>query len=91
MRSTFDLMMDLLNMDSIEEMWDSWNKIADEVIPPSFDIVDAADGANYVRVDTDQGIRDRIEYLSDRLDPARCYWLDFNIRQYLGKPLRDKT
>jgi hypothetical protein len=29
-----------------------------------------------------------IHYLSDRLDPARCYWLDKAIREICGKPIR---
>lgn len=84
--NTFELMTNLLTKKSIEEMWDDWIDIASTVIPIGFDMSDAADGAIQEDKDpTESSIRERIEYLADRLDPARCYWLDYNIRKFLGK------
>jgi hypothetical protein len=75
---------------SIEAMWEDWNKIASSVIPIDFDMRDAIEGANCPDgCITEDSIRERMEYLSDRLDPARCYWLDYKIRLFLGKEMRD--
>lgn len=92
--SIFDRMTALLDKSSIEEMWGSWCLIANEVIPRGYDLRDAAEGSlspfDSVMEINEEWIRDRIEYLSDRADPSRVYWLDSAIRWYLNKESRDK-
>lgn len=90
--SVYESMINLLDRPSIEDMWCTWSSIANRIIPSSFEMVDALDSSTCPEVEDEnleEFIRDRISYLSDRLDASRCYWLDFLIRRYLKKPMRD--
>lgn len=83
-------MEQIANLPSIQEMWEPWDSLANELIPEGFTVEDAEKGSIRPDLVNEGWVRDRLEYLSDRADPARVYWLDFAIRVLLGKRPRDR-
>jgi hypothetical protein len=83
-----DALLEISELSTIADMWERWNAIACFLIPSDYDMRDALEVAEPVTDPEDscdeQSIRSRMRYLSDRLDPARCYWLDCRIRLHLG-------
>jgi hypothetical protein len=86
---------EIAKLDSLPKMWVHWKELADRVIPADYDMRDAAEA---VELFDPQGvgasellkhIADRMDYLSDRLDPGRAYDLDNAIRFALGLGSRD--
>jgi hypothetical protein len=86
-----DTLLEISELPTIADMWERWNAIACFIIPSDYEIRDAIEDAKpgTGREDCgDEFIRSRMRYLSDRLDPARCYWLDRRIRLHLGMEQR---
>lgn len=83
-------MEQIAELPSIREMWEHWDLLAKDLIPEDFTQEDALKGSLQPNLVNDEWVRDRMEYLSDRADPARIYWLDWAIRILLKKPPRDE-
>jgi hypothetical protein len=87
----FERMQALSQRDTVGEIWEEWCEIANAIIPEGFNAIDASEGSippNIEDID-DIWIFDRLDYLSDRADSARIYWLDWAIRYFLQLPCRD--
>jgi hypothetical protein len=89
--------MEALSKLPINEIWEPWCEIANKIIPSNYELKDALDGCDMPILSEyapgseslARSIKNRITYLSDRLDIDRCYMLDYKIRYYFGKNLRE--
>jgi hypothetical protein len=101
MSDLLQYLLEINESETIAEMWPLWEIIAQTCIPPGFDLRDASEGAKPLDDCSEENIRDTLDELkedcvlrrldgsSERFTAARCYWLDYAIRQYLGMMMRE--
>jgi hypothetical protein len=78
----------------LPKLWEHWDKIFSAILPENYELRDAIRDSGHrakkvEAVGREEWCRYRMRYLSDRLDPARGYWLDFELRILLGIDARE--
>jgi hypothetical protein len=85
-----DRLIQMSTAPDLKSIWEAWDEIASRVIPDDYELRDCCEtidfDPNFEKTFVE--IMSRMSYLSDRLDPARCFALDWAIRRCLGKAQR---
>jgi hypothetical protein len=81
-----DQLIHMSTAPDLKSIWKAWDAIASQIIPADYDLRDCCETIDFdpSHEKTFAEIMDRMNYLSGRLDPARCFALDWAIRRWLG-------